>query len=63
MTETERLVHEYAQGPRWNARAGAMCKYWSNAARFELIERLGAYEDTGYSPEELKKLIKEKVIV
>lgn len=62
MTPEERLAHEYANGPKWNARVGASAHYWSNASKHELIERLGAYEDTGYSPEELKRLIKEKVI-
>ena len=62
MTLEERLTHEYANGSKWNAQVRASAHYWSNASKYELIERLGAYEDTGYSPEELKRLIKEKVI-
>lgn len=30
--------------------------YWSAAKKDELIQRLGQYEDTGYTPEEIKAL-------
>ncbi len=32
---------------------GAETEFWSSAGREELEQALGAYEDTGYSPEEI----------
>ena len=62
MTENDRLTHEYANGPRRDTRSGEVCHYWTNAGKRALAERLGEYEDTGYSPEELKRMIREKII-
>ena len=34
--------------------SGIKSGYWSTAKKDELIQRLGQYEDTGYTPEEIK---------
>ena len=36
--------------------SGIKSGYWSTAKKDELIQRLGQYEDTGYTPEEIKAL-------
>ncbi len=33
-------------------------RYWTAASKFDLMNRLGEYEDTGYSPEEIKSIRK-----
>ena len=35
---------------------GIKTGYWSTAKKDELIQRLGQYEDTGLTPEEIKAL-------
>lgn len=50
MNERERLTHECFSGIKEG--------YWSTSKKDELIQRLGQYEDTGYSPEEIKELLK-----
>lgn len=39
--------------------SGIKTGYWSPAKKDELVQRLGAYEDTGLTPEEVKRM-KEK---
>ena len=52
MTENERLTHEHAQG--WYSSTGKPAsRYWTNATKTQLVDRLAAYEDTGMSPEEI----------
>ena len=36
--------------------SGIKSGYWSTAKKEELAQRLGQYEDTGLSPEEIKAL-------
>ena len=36
--------------------SGIKSGYWSTAKKDDLIQRLGQYEDTGYTPEEIKAL-------
>ncbi len=31
--------------------------YWTQASKFDMMNRLGEYEDTGYSPEEIEGFI------
>jgi len=50
MKESERLTHERVNGINHG--------YWSAAKKDELIERLAAYENTGFSPEEITDLWK-----
>lgn len=35
---------------------GTETEFWSSASREELEQALGAYEDTGYSPEEIMEI-------
>lgn len=56
LNENDRLTHEHANG--WFFATGQpVAKYWSTANKARLIQRLGAYEDTGYSPEEIEGFI------
>ena len=36
--------------------SGIKTGYWSTAKKEELVQRLGQYEDTGLTPEEIKAL-------
>lgn len=56
LNENDRLTHEHANG--WFASPyskGAQSKYWTNATKTALMNRLGEYEDTGLTPEEIKE--------
>lgn len=56
LNENDRLTHEHANG--WFAATGQpAAKYWSTANKSRLIQQLGEYEDTGYTPEEIKGFI------
>ena len=58
LNENDRLTHEHANG--WFASPhskGAQSKYWTNATKTALMNRLGEYEDTGYTPEEIRQMI------
>lgn len=45
----ERLTHERNNGIKQG--------YWSHATKEELVQRLAAYENTGYAPEEIPAAI------
>lgn len=51
-----RLTHQHADGHVKPTQYG-WTKYWSPASKFALMNKLGEYEDLGYTPEELKELI------
>lgn len=40
--------------------SGIKTGYWSAHKKEELVQRLGEYEDLGYSPEELKEMIRDR---
>lgn len=40
---------------------GIKTGYWSTAKKDELIQRLGQYEDTGLTPEEIRELESFKI--
>lgn len=44
---------ERLTAPRCN---GIKSGYWSTAKKDELVQRLGQYEDTGLTPEEIRAL-------
>ena len=44
---------ERLTAPRCN---GIKSGYWSTAKKDDLVQRLGQYEDTGLTPEEIKAL-------
>lgn len=52
----ERIVYPHADGARKRTQQG-WTKYWSPASKFALMNRLGEYEDLGYTPEELREMI------
>lgn len=39
--------------------SGIKSGYWSTAKKDELVQRLGQYEDTGLTPEEIRELRRE----
>ena len=39
--------------------SGIKSGYWSTAKKDELVQRLGQYEDTGLTPEEIQALRRE----
>ena len=41
--------------------SGIKTGYWSTAKKDELIQRLGQYEDTGLTPEEIRELESFKI--
>ena len=36
--------------------SGIKSGYWSNAKKDELVQRLGQYEDTGLTPDQIREL-------
>ena len=62
MTENDRLVHQHANGWFSTPYATGKSKYWTNANKGALMERLGEYEDTGYSPEELRGILRKSKV-
>lgn len=58
LNQNDRLTHEHANG--WFSSTGKpSAKYWTAANKQRLTDRLGEYEDTGYTPEEIKSLLKK----
>lgn len=47
----DRLTHERANGIKTG--------YWSPAKKEDVVQRLGAYEDTGLTPEDVRTLMKK----
>lgn len=39
--------------------SGIKSGYWSTAKKDELLQRLGQYEDTGLTPEEIREMARE----
>lgn len=42
--------------------SGIKSGYWSPHKKDDLVQRLGAYEDTGLTPDEIRSMIREKQI-
>ena len=40
--------------------SGIKTGYWSAHKKEELVQRLGEYEDLGYTPEELKAMLRDR---
>jgi hypothetical protein len=58
LEQNDRLTNEF--GNAWFIATGQpVAKYWSTANKARLIQRLGEYEDTGYTPEEIKGFLKK----
>lgn len=58
MTDVERLTIPHAGHERKRTQYGCTA-YWTQASKFDMMERLGEYEDTGYSPEELRGILRK----
>ena len=54
----DRLAYQHAGGEVKQTKYG-WAKYWSPASKYKLVERLGEYEDLGYTPEELREMIEK----
>ena len=54
----DRLAIPHADGARKLTKQG-WTKYWSPASKFDMMNRLGEYEDLGYTPEELREIIEK----
>ena len=61
MKYDERLVLPHADGARKPTKQG-WTKYWSPRSKFDLMNRLGEYEDTGLTPEEIKSILRKRKI-
>ena len=52
-----RLTHPHAGHERKRTQYGYTA-YWTPASKFDLMNRLGEYEDTGLSPEDITEMIR-----
>ena len=59
LDENTRLTHQHAEGQTKRTQYG-WTRYWTPASKFALMNRLGEYEDLGYTPEELKEIMRPK---
>ena len=59
LEQNDRLTHEHAAGWFASPYSKGGNKYWTNATKTTLMNRLGEYEDTGYTPEEIKGFLKK----
>lgn len=53
LNENDRLTIPHAGHERKRTQYGYSA-YWTKTSKFDMMNRLGEYEDTGYSPEEIK---------
>lgn len=53
----DRLTIPHAGHERKHTQYGYTA-YWTQASKFDMMNRLGEYEDTGYTPEEIRGVIK-----
>lgn len=59
MSEFKRLAIPHAGHERKRTQYGYSA-YWTQASKFELMNRLGEYEDTGFTPEEIRGMIRDE---
>ena len=57
----DRLAKPHADDARKQTKQG-WTKYWSPASKFDLMNRLGEYEDIGLTPEEIKSILRKRKI-
>jgi len=55
LDQNKRLTIPHAGHERRHTQYGYTA-YWTQASKFDLMNRLGEYEDIGYSPEELRRV-------
>ena len=53
----DRLTIPHAGHERKKVRDGYTA-YWTQASKFAMMNRLGEYEDTGYTPQELQEVLR-----
>ena len=58
LNENDRLTIPHAGHERKRTQYGYSA-YWTQASKFDMMNRLGEYEDTGYSPEEIWAVLNE----
>lgn len=58
LTENDRLTHEHAAGWYSSPYSAGKSRYWTNATKDKLMNRLGEYEDTGMTPDEIRRLLR-----
>lgn len=56
LNPNDRLTIPHAGHERKRTQYGYSA-YWTQASKFDMMNRLGEYEDTGYSPEEIRQMI------
>jgi len=56
MKPNDRLTIPHAGHERKQTQYGYTA-YWTQASKFAMMNRLGEYEDTGLTPEEIRQLI------
>lgn len=56
LNPNDRLTIPHAGHERKRVRDGYTA-YWTQASKFAMMNRLGEYEDTGYTPEEIRQLL------
>ena len=57
LNQEDRLTIPHAGHERKHTQYGYTA-YWTPASKFDMMNRLGEYEDTGYTPEEIRSIIK-----
>lgn len=57
LNPNDRLTIPHAGHERRRTQYGYTA-YWTQASKFSLMDRLGEYEDTGYTPEEIRSALK-----
>lgn len=58
LNENDRLTIPHAGHERKHTQYGYTA-YWTQASKFDMMNRLGEYEDTGYTPEEIRAVLNE----
>lgn len=56
LNPNDRLTIPHAGHERKHTQYGYTA-YWTQASKFDMMNRLGEYEDTGYTPEEIRQMI------
>lgn len=58
LNENDRLTISHAGHERKRTQYGYTA-YWAQASKFDMMNRLGEYEDTDYSPKEIRAVLNE----
>lgn len=60
LNENDRLTIPHAGHERKRVRDGYTA-YWTQTSKFDMMNRLGEYEDTGYTPEEIEDFLSKYI--